>query len=174
MINWDAIGAGAEVLGAIGVIFTLIYLARQIHHNSQQLKGSSTVAVHEFQNGLTDQLLAQPELFQLILRANFDWETITDDEKSLYGIWNLKEAGFLELCFHLREQGALEESIYQSRLAYFLKLYSLPGRRAWWEEQANSSMIDHDFYNEVSRKLEEGLDSAEEFLSQFPQYRKQE
>jgi hypothetical protein len=172
-MNWDAIGAGAELLGAIGVILTLIYLARQIRHNSQQLKGSSTVAVHDFQNRLTDQLLAQPELFQLILRANFEWETITDDEKSLYGIWNLKEASFIELCFHLREQGALDESIYQSRLAYFLNLYSLPGRRAWWEEQANSSMIDHEFYDEVSRKLQDGKGSAEEFLDQFPQYRKQ-
>ena len=95
-MNWDAIGAGAELLGAIGVILTLIYLARQIRHNSQQIKGSSTVAVHEFQNGLTDQLLAQPELFQLILRANFEWETITDDEL---------RAKYSE-CYDMNEPGA--------------------------------------------------------------------
>ena len=29
-MNWDAIGAIAELLGALGVIITLIYLARQI------------------------------------------------------------------------------------------------------------------------------------------------
>jgi hypothetical protein len=29
-MNWDAIGAIAELLGAIGVIASLIYLARQI------------------------------------------------------------------------------------------------------------------------------------------------
>ena len=173
-MNWDAIGAGAELLGALGVILTLIYLARQIRHNSQQLKGSSTVAVHEFQESLTDLLLAQPALFQLILKANFEWETISDEDKALYGIWNLKESGFMELCFHLREQGALDESIYQSRLEYFLNLYSLPGRRAWWEEQANSSMIDSNFYREISSKLDQGGGSAEQFLAHFPQYQKQD
>jgi hypothetical protein len=40
-MNSEAIGAGAELLGALGVIITLVYLARQISHNSQQLKGSS-------------------------------------------------------------------------------------------------------------------------------------
>jgi len=32
MINWDAIGAISEALGAIAVLATLIYLARQVRH----------------------------------------------------------------------------------------------------------------------------------------------
>ena len=32
-MNWDAIGAIAELAGAIGVIASLIYLARQIRQN---------------------------------------------------------------------------------------------------------------------------------------------
>ena len=38
-MNWEALGAVAELLGAIGVIVTLIYLSRQISHNSKQLEG---------------------------------------------------------------------------------------------------------------------------------------
>ena len=30
-MNWEAIGAVGEILGAAGVIVTLVYLARQIH-----------------------------------------------------------------------------------------------------------------------------------------------
>jgi hypothetical protein len=37
-LNWDAIGAIAEALGAIGVIATLIYLSKQIRHNSKTIQ----------------------------------------------------------------------------------------------------------------------------------------
>ena len=40
-MNWDAIGAGAELIGATGVIITLIYLAMQIRQNTNQLKGEA-------------------------------------------------------------------------------------------------------------------------------------
>jgi hypothetical protein len=39
-VNWEAIGAIAEVLGAAGVIITLAYLAVQIRQNSHQLARS--------------------------------------------------------------------------------------------------------------------------------------
>ena len=36
-MNWDAIGAIAEVVAAIGVILTLIYVAIQIRQNTELL-----------------------------------------------------------------------------------------------------------------------------------------
>ena len=40
-MNWDALGAIAELLGAISVFLTLIYLARQINENSKLQKISA-------------------------------------------------------------------------------------------------------------------------------------
>ena len=39
-MNWDAIGAIAETLGAIGVITSLVYLAVQIRQNSKHIESS--------------------------------------------------------------------------------------------------------------------------------------
>ena len=39
-MNWDAIGAIAELFGAIGVIASLVYLAAHIRQNSRQLERS--------------------------------------------------------------------------------------------------------------------------------------
>jgi hypothetical protein len=36
-MNWDAIGAIAETLGAVGVIASLVYLATQIRHSRDQM-----------------------------------------------------------------------------------------------------------------------------------------
>ena len=53
-MNWDAIGAIGEVLGAIAVIFTLIYLAVQIRQNSAstraQIRQSLAEAQIEYMN----------------------------------------------------------------------------------------------------------------------------
>jgi len=46
-MNWDALGAIAELAGAAGVIATLIYLATQIRQNSNELADSRTQSVIE-------------------------------------------------------------------------------------------------------------------------------
>lgn len=43
-MNWDAIGAIAELLAAIGVIVSLVYLASQIRHSREQM-GQNTRAI---------------------------------------------------------------------------------------------------------------------------------
>jgi len=41
-MDWNAVGAVGEVAGAIGVILTLAYLARQMHVNTMALKNETT------------------------------------------------------------------------------------------------------------------------------------
>ena len=72
-MNWDAIGAVGEMLGAIGVIVTLVYLARKIQQNSRQPKGASLIAVHEYQRSLSEELNSNRELFRMAIRGNNDF-----------------------------------------------------------------------------------------------------
>ena len=46
-MNWDAIGAIAELLGAIGVIASLIYLATQVRQNREQVSHMLSNALRE-------------------------------------------------------------------------------------------------------------------------------
>ena len=40
-MNWDAIGAVAEGLGAVAVIISIIYLAAQVRHTRRQLEAQA-------------------------------------------------------------------------------------------------------------------------------------
>lgn len=60
-MNWEALGAIAGLLGAVGVIATLIYLSAQIRQNSNQLRGAATVAVYDYQRSLTNTLTADAD-----------------------------------------------------------------------------------------------------------------
>ena len=138
---------------------------------SQQVRGASTIAVHEFQRSLAEQLLAQPDLFKLVTKANLSWHSLSFDEQGLAALWLLKETAFHEMCFQLWNQGALEESVYQSRISYFVILMSNSGKRTWWDEQASAFMLDPLFYAEMTRKLNDYQGSDEGFGKQFPQFK---
>ena len=131
-MNWDAIGAMAEILGAIGVIVTLAYLAVQIRQNSNQLRGTAITAVFEYQRSLTELLSADPELYKIALRGNEDLGSLDAFEQQRFAIWALQETGMWELCHSLLRQGALDEDFYRGKERYWLQLHSSPGRREWW------------------------------------------
>lgn len=56
MLNWEAIGAIGETVGALGVIATLGYLAFQIRQNNFQLEQSTLAAKAAAQNASTEAL----------------------------------------------------------------------------------------------------------------------
>lgn len=40
-MNWDALGAVGEMIGAVAVVVTLLYVARQIHQVNAQTQASA-------------------------------------------------------------------------------------------------------------------------------------
>jgi len=61
-MDWDAIGAIAELAGAIGVIASLLYLATQIRQNSRQLRGQAQVSFTEATRGCCQSYGKRPIL----------------------------------------------------------------------------------------------------------------
>ena len=67
-MNWEAIGAVGEVVGAAGVIFSLVYLATQIRASSKQANAD---AIYDLQKGQSDVMAtfsSSPELAKLLAR----------------------------------------------------------------------------------------------------------
>ena len=57
-MNWEALGAIAELLGALAVIATLVYLSLQIRQNSTLLKETAAAATRDGYLGMS-RLLAE-------------------------------------------------------------------------------------------------------------------
>ena len=60
-MNWDAIGAIAETLGAVGVIASLVYLATQIRQNTSTVRSSAASSLAETNMSLS-VFLAQEDV----------------------------------------------------------------------------------------------------------------
>lgn len=77
--DWEAIGALAEVTGAVGVILSLLYLALQIRTQNEQAK----LAVrHDIASGLRQASgeYASEGLTDILVRANKDYDGISEAE----------------------------------------------------------------------------------------------
>jgi len=108
-MNWEAIGAIAEMLGSIGVLATLIYLAIQIRVNSREVSDNTVQQVLERSvANLSDSLIAGHEP---LLRRFSRGEELTLDE-----LWTL--VGYVdrnllqgELVFYQYQKGRIDQEL---------------------------------------------------------------
>ena len=77
-MNWDAIGAVAELAGALAVIATLVYLAVQLRQNSALLKASLATASRESTNQLTGLLASDREALR-VFYAGLDGREVLEE-----------------------------------------------------------------------------------------------
>lgn len=80
-MNWDALGALAELLGAIAVIATLVYLAAQVRENTKSLKGFSVDSTLNAGMNMTQSLADDPELGTLFGQGMENWGTLSEEER---------------------------------------------------------------------------------------------
>ena len=84
-MNWDAIGAIAETLGAIAVFLSLIYLAIQTKNNTRALRSA---AFHQVRGSFSDVSLAfaqDPAIGSLLFRAMENDPELTKEEIIRFG-----------------------------------------------------------------------------------------
>ena len=74
-MNWEALGAIAETLGAIGVIATLVYLATQIRNNTNELKGEAIRDINNIENELCKEAREDPEFYATVIRGMLAWNS---------------------------------------------------------------------------------------------------
>ena len=65
-MNWEAIGAVGEVVGAIAVVLTLVYLAFQLRHNTKSMDETRKVEIARTVQSRTELRF---ELFRSILQS---------------------------------------------------------------------------------------------------------
>ena len=79
-MNWDAIGAIGEIVGATGVIVTLIYLAVQIRQNTSATNRTNVRNVLESNNSALSSLLDE-SVSEIFVRGLKSLEGLNEVER---------------------------------------------------------------------------------------------
>lgn len=79
-MNWDAIGAIAEAVGAVGVIASLIYLALQVRASTRASAVEAKLASSRMYTDFLVMLVQKPELNDVLLRGRKDIEALEHED----------------------------------------------------------------------------------------------
>jgi hypothetical protein len=85
-MNWGAIGAIGEIVGATGVILTLGYLAVQIRQNTKFQKSAIAQATLSSRTSWYELGACDPEFTLLYTKGHARPEELSDDERTRF-IW---------------------------------------------------------------------------------------
>lgn len=127
-MNWEAIGAISEIIGAIAVVVTLVYLAIQIRQSNREARAST----------LQTALRFEMEATAILARHSSTWDKVVTgrpldeggETRTAIVIYNalMIEA---ENRFHQYQAGFLDQQSWDGRLASLRHLVRMPIYGAW-------------------------------------------
>ena len=131
-MNWDAIGAVGETVGAIAVVVSLLYLAVQIRTQNAQAK---LTALHDMsrEQRIASELLATRDLADIFVRANKDYGSLSESESVqlivvVTGLFRAWERAFLE-----HRDGNLDTAVWTSLARDYVQPMGAPSFRHIWD-----------------------------------------
>ncbi|MEH6570916.1 MAG: hypothetical protein V7709_17675 [Halioglobus sp.] len=155
-MNWDAVGASAEMLAAIGVIITLLYLASQIRQNTESNRFSRYDSfVHSVSN-IRQAIIENEDVASIFDRGLRDPAELSDLEKVrfrniLYSAIHAMETLHLQL-----SQSGLDKEIWQRQTSLVDRIIGSPGGKNWWLEHRVE--FDKNFVQAVDKFLDRSTD----------------
>ena len=158
-MNWEAIGAIGEVLGAAGVVVTLVYLAYQIRQNTVQLEQNTLAAKAAAQNASNEALrenrkaiFESIEMAEIYLRGNQKPEELDEVSMLRYRllVQNVTEV-MLEIYTQTLITGFSPETWQTQGTMLVKRVLATPGGQWFWANFANNYAAD--FRAEVDRIL---------------------
>ena len=158
-MNWDAIGAVAESIAALGVIASLLYLASQVRASTRAAAVTSKLASTDLLNKFIDLLIENPELSDIQIRGVLDLDSLNKEEYLRFSNMSLKAFWFFSAGYFQYRAGTIsEDDFYETRnvLRYWLRGQ---GCRAWWKKFGRLS-VSPAFRTFVDAEIEE-IEAAE-------------
>jgi hypothetical protein len=135
-MNWDALGAIGEIIGAAGVIVSLLYLAGQVRNNSRQLRHAAAQAVLDKLNGLIGHLAFTAGAGDVWTRGLSGLDALKDDEELVrFSSMLLQAFWAYEEVLHYRRAGVIEEWAWIHAKAPVEHFMRTPGFQEWWQQR---------------------------------------
>jgi len=147
--DWGAVG---EMVGAIGVIITLLYLATQIRQSTRQMRSEGHQGITDSYSITLGQLLADDALFETIVRGCQNWESITAFQQSQCHIFFHQHLMHFRVAFQLHDKGAIDDDVYRSIEDMHIRFMANPGNRVWWE-MVGQSVVEQKLARMINQKL---------------------
>ena len=153
-MNWEALGAIGEIVGAIAVVLTVGYLAVQIRQNTQQitenvrsLRVAAFQSIQQSGHQVRAQVLAEAGS---ALKGLREPESLTPEERLKFNMVMMGVVLNLREVFLLRRWEAVDPQFWEIMEQFIGQVARQPGGRAYFERFAQ---IDSSEFGAELRRL---------------------
>lgn len=150
-MNWEAIGAVGEVLGALGVIATLGYLAVQIRQNTRSIRDSAFQGISGSVGELTKLLGTNPQSSAVLRRGLLSPDELTEDEWFQFSMLTHSIINDFQNYHWMHERSFIDDSLWEATANNLRVQMKLPGYQAWWKR--NPIALTPGFTEYVEREI---------------------
>ena len=140
-MNWESIGAISELVGAVAVVVSLLYLAKQIKQNTQS---TEAVGFQTWQSDSAAHWLAMAnnrELGRDVAACMYDSRNLSDDSWIPVGSWLLNNLRQYQTTFILHERGVIDDDLFAVEMRMAARNLWIPGIRQWWDAGGRNQML---------------------------------
>ena len=131
-MNWEAIGAVGEIVGALAVVVSLVYLASQLRHANELARENAYRELQSAVDQATTELVRDPDLHKVWREALYERKSVSDSDRERIGFLLSRVFGSLNVAYHSsRQDSDLRDFVYY-RLDVYLEN---PIIRGWWRRQ---------------------------------------
>ncbi|MBT6443350.1 MAG: hypothetical protein HOK61_13055 [Alphaproteobacteria bacterium] len=126
------ITAFAEIFGAVAVLVTLIYLARQIKQNTEEIRSSNYHGITDSFNNLSQALAENAELAKVFRNGNENFDNLSDDEKTQFHFLMHATLRVMDVLHYQSRHGTGDQTLWDFEKHSIDAIFSTPGARSWW------------------------------------------
>lgn len=136
-MNWEATSAAAEVVGAVGVVASLIYLALQIRGDARARRAATMVEQSGAFRTFLQILATQGEVADIYVRGIRDFSALEVAERPRFSaLMGYLFRVYEEHLFQWRE-GLLDAHVWHGLESPVDDILAYPGVQAWWATRSN-------------------------------------
>jgi hypothetical protein len=113
-VNWEAISAIGQIVGAFALVISLIYVASEVRRNARATQLAAIRSMHDASNHWFQQLAqAQyPDLAEVYNRGIHDFESLEGTDLIRFVVFMHGAFRNFEEIYHLQAKGHLEEGVW--------------------------------------------------------------
>ena len=136
-MNWDAIGAIGEIVGALAVVTSLIYLAVQIRQSNNLARANAHENATVHWREVSSPLL-QREFAELYIQGRDNFLNMDEPDQIRFWIMFSNLLFEFETVLEKQNRGFIDESFVKPYEDYFRELMKSPGIQQYFEEKLSS------------------------------------
>ncbi len=149
------LGNLGELIGAVAVVITLVYLAMQIKQNTNAIRASNQATVLINIQNLSQPIIRDRELGAIVVKALAAPELLQANEKLAAYAWFFDMLKTEELTYGRYLAGELDAEYWQATLNFYRSYWSTPGFASDWSDRRGAFTAT--FQTAIDRWMKEPL-----------------